>query len=69
MAYVHSLVAPHSYTGERKPGLFRRLLDAMKAARMRDAEREIARYLAANGHRLTDETEREIERRMLDGRW
>jgi hypothetical protein len=47
------------------PGLLRRLLKAMVDARMRQADREIARYLASTGGRFTDATEREIERRYL----
>ncbi len=52
-------------------GLFARLLAAMAASRQHHAEREIARYLASNGGKFTDETEREIERRFLSGssRW
>ena len=46
-------------------GLFARLFAAMIVARQRDAEREIARYIAGNGGKFTDETEREIERRFL----
>jgi hypothetical protein len=46
------------------PGLLRRLFKAMDA-RMRQADREIARYLASTGGRFTDATEREIERRYL----
>ena len=37
----------------------------MMAARRRQAEREIARYLVDTGGKFTDETEREIERRFL----
>jgi hypothetical protein len=37
----------------------------MMASRQRQAEREIARYLRNHGGKLTDETEREIERRFL----
>ena len=32
---------------------------------MRRAEREIARYLGTTGGKITDEAEREIERRFL----
>ena len=46
-------------------GLFRRMLDAVIATRQRQADREIARFLRARGGRLTDDTEREIERRFL----
>ncbi len=54
-----------------KRGLLARLLDAMMAARMRQAEREVARYLADTGGKFTDEAEREIERRFLatPSRW
>ncbi len=69
MAYAHTAIdardiaisqpaAPHR-------GLFRRLIDGLMAARMRQAEREIAIYVGGNGGRFTDETEREIERRFL----
>lgn len=51
-------------------GVFGRMLDAMMAARMRQAEREVARYLADTGGKFTDEAEREIERRFLSSpRW
>jgi hypothetical protein len=49
------------------PGFFTRLLAAMMVSRQRDAEREIARYLAGSGGKFTDDTEREIERRFLSG--
>ena len=47
------------------PSFFARLLAAMMVSRQRDAEREIARYLAGSGGKFTDDTEREIERRFL----
>jgi hypothetical protein len=59
--------------GKARPqrSLFGRMLDAMMAARMRQAEREVARYLADTGGKFTDEAEREIERRFLStpSRW
>ena len=41
------------------------------AARMRQAEREIALYVSQSGGKFTDEAEREIERRFLSNssRW
>jgi ATP-dependent protease ClpP protease subunit len=70
MAYTHTAIAPRDIaisqpTAPRRPGLMRRVLDAMVAARMRQAEREIALFLNSTGGRFTDETEREIERRFL----
>ena len=47
------------------PGFFSRLFASVTAARMRQAEREVARYLAETGGKFTDEAEREIERRFL----
>lgn len=54
-----------------KRGFFARLMDAMMAARMRQAEREIAHYLDHTGGKFTDDAEREIERRFLgaSSRW
>lgn len=53
------------------PGFFSRIYATIAAARMRQAEREIARFLGGNGGKFTDEAEREIERRFLanDRRW
>lgn len=51
----------------RKP-FWSRMFDAIVAARQRRADGEIARYLASHGHLLTDETERQIMRRLAGGR-
>ena len=48
-----------------KPGLWRRLLDSMIESRQRQVDRQIARYLAQQGGRLTDEGEREITRQLM----
>ena len=61
---VQDLALPQSPARKRQ-GLFDRLLNALAASRQREAEREIARYLAASGGKFTDETEREIESRFL----
>ncbi len=54
-----------------KPSFLSWLYTAMMAARTRQAEREIARYLHGAGGKFTDEAEREIERRFLSNqsRW
>lgn len=69
MAYAHTAIDVHDIaisqpTAPRR-SLMRKVLDAIVAARMRQAEREIATYLASTGGRFTDETERQIERRFL----
>jgi len=60
---AQDLALPRSEPRSGK-GFFARLLTAMMVSRQRDAEREIARYVAGSG-KFTDETEREIERRFL----
>lgn len=74
MAYTS--VAPRDLAyapapAKARTGFFRRVLDAMMASRLRQAEREIAHYLADTGGKFTDEAEREIERRFLanSSRW
>ena len=47
-----------------RKGLLATMFDAIWTARQRQADAEIARYLAINGGRLTDGAEREIERRF-----
>jgi hypothetical protein len=73
MASTHTAVAPHDLAFTETPavkrasgpGIFSRIYGVIAAARMRQAEREIARYLYGNGGKFTDEAEREIERRFL----
>ena len=47
-----------------KPGFFARFQAALMLSRQRTADREIERFIAMRGGRLTDETEREISRRF-----
>jgi hypothetical protein len=63
----HDLAFTASPTAKRAsgPGFFSRMYAVIAAARTRQAEREIARYLGGNGGKFTDEAEREIERRFL----
>ena len=70
MAYAPSAVAPRDFAPTHAPasnghGLLRRFFDAMIESRQRQADREIGRYIRDNGGRLTDNIEREIERRFL----
>jgi hypothetical protein len=70
MAYAPSAVAPRDFAPTHVPAsngrrLLRRFFDAMMASRQRQVDREIARYIRDNGGRLTDNIEREIERRFL----
>jgi len=84
MTYTSSALAPRGLaftqpsvaelpvcTQRTQRSLFSWLLDAMMTSRMREADREIALYLAGTGGKFTDESEREIERRLLSNpaRW
>jgi hypothetical protein len=51
-------------TQRARPGLLRRLVDALVASRLQQTEREIARYLESTGGKFTDTVEREIEERL-----
>lgn len=71
MAFAHTVFPTHGFAptrtrSARKRGFFRSLLDAMILARQHEAEREIARYLDRTGGRFTDQSEREIERLLMN---
>ena len=55
------------FEARKGPGLFALLFAAMAESRQRQADREIARFMAGRGGKFTDEMEREIERRFLTG--
>ena len=68
MAYTSSALHPRDLPYEKTssgPGWFSRLYTSILDARMRQVDREVARYLAGTGAKFTDEAEREIERRFL----
>jgi len=73
MATIRTAVDPRDFpeTKSTGRGWVARAFAALTAARLRQAEREVARYLANNGGKFTDEAEREIERRFLSqqSRW
>ena len=53
----------------KRPGILRRLLDAVYISRQKQAEREVVRYLEGTGGRLTDDIERRITDRLVTGQW
>lgn len=65
MAYV-SDAAPHATalpTNSRPRGFFTRVWNALMASRLDQMDKIAAIYLESNGGTLTDDAEREIERR------
>ncbi len=82
MTYTANQKTLGSYTGYNPPKrsaivngisilqrIFGAILDAMYESRQRQAEREIARFVALRGGRMTDEFEREIARRLITSDW
>ena len=68
MTYLHSALSLHDLAvREPKYGFFWHFMRALSASRQKQADREIARYLAHSGGKFTDESEREIERLMMAG--
>ena len=51
--------------GDHKAGLLRRVVRAMVESRQRQTDREIARFLAQSGGRLTDDMERRLTQHLL----
>jgi hypothetical protein len=61
--------AGHAGRVARRPGLLRRISEAMHRSRQTQAERAIAAYLETTGGRFTDEIERRITERLISGEW
>jgi len=55
--------------GAKLKRVARRLADAFDTQRQREVDREIARFMARSGGRITDSMEREIMRRALASDW
>lgn len=52
-----------------KPGVFRRIFDAIVESRQKSIDREIIRQLDRSGGRITDNFEREIMQSFMTGNW
>jgi hypothetical protein len=52
-----------------KTGLLRRAFDALYASRQRQADNEIARFIANAGGRFTDDLERRMMARLTTSDW
>jgi hypothetical protein len=52
-----------------RPGLLKRIADAVFESRRRQAERDIARFVASTGGRITDDIERQMTQRLVGGDW
>jgi hypothetical protein len=63
----------HASTGRNadagNAGVLRRIFNAIFDSRQKQADRDIARFLARSCGRLTDDMEREMTQRLLTGNW
>ncbi len=64
VAPAQALPNTHATQPAYRQGLLGRLIAKMIIARQYAAEREVARYLATTGGKMTDSIEREIQRRL-----
>ena len=58
-----------SYAVANKAGLLRSILDAIFESPQKQTDREIARFIARSGGRMTDNMEREMMQRAITGHW
>lgn len=63
-AQLNHFLAPTERAVAR-PGIVVRFFKALQEARMRQAEREVARFIEGRGGRITDALERQIERHFV----
>jgi hypothetical protein len=67
--YFGDRAATRSNAVANKAGVLRRIFDAIFESRQKQADRDIARYLARSGGRFTDDIERKITQRLFTGNW
>jgi hypothetical protein len=67
--YVGGKTTPRRGAAVKKTGLLRRVIDAISQSRQRRADREIARFLARSGGRLTDDLERRMTQYLTTSNW
>jgi hypothetical protein len=66
---VGDKAVPRGCAVARKPGILRRIANAILGSRQREENREIARFLAGSGGRLTDDLERRMMQRLSTSNW
>ena len=53
----------------KKPGILRRIFGVIFETRQEQIEREVARFVARSGGRITDDIERQIMQRFFTNNW
>lgn len=67
--YAGDNVASQRNPVAKRPGILRRVFNAMIESRQRQTNRQIAHYLAQSGGRFSDEVERDLMRRVSTSNW
>jgi hypothetical protein len=67
--YFGDKASTRSNAVANKAGVLRRIFDAIFESRQKQAERDIARFLARSGGHFTDDIEREMTQRLLTSNW
>jgi hypothetical protein len=67
--YVGAKASTRSNPVANKAGILRRIFDAIFESRQKQADRDIAAFIAQRGGRITDELEREMTRRLMTSNW
>ncbi len=65
----HDKAHPKRDAVAKKTGVLRRIIDAVLESRQRQADREIARFIARSGGRLTDDLERRLMQHLQTSNW
>jgi hypothetical protein len=60
---------PAGPPAQKRPGLLRRVYEAVFQSRQKQSERAVAAYLEHTGGRFTDDIERRISERLISGDW
>jgi hypothetical protein len=66
---VHGRRTAASSSRASKPGILRRIVQAVFESPQAQVDREITRFLARSGGRFTDDTERRLTEHLLSRNW
>ena len=68
-SYLRHKVSTKSSPDTNKPGILRRIFGAIFETRQDQIEREVARFVARSGGRITDDIERQIMQHFFTSNW
>ena len=68
-SYFRHKDSTQSSPDANKPGILRRIFGAIFETRQEQIEREVARFVARSGGRITDDIERQIMQHFFTSNW